>query len=85
MFPRVASEIAASGGRVAFVKANVTVAEDWKKILEVAKTHLGGADILVNNAGWTYRLKDSLEVTTAEYDRKNIYSLRTNLKGSPSF
>lgn len=37
--------------------------------LKVAKTEFGGLDILVNNAGWTYRRKETLEVSDDEYDR----------------
>lgn len=71
---RVASEIRAAGFEAEFVKANITVEADWKNALEVGKTKFGGLDILINNAGWTYRNKDSLKVTEAEYDRK--YSSR---------
>lgn len=48
---------------------DVTSLEDWQNCLKVAKSKLGGLDILVNNAGWTYRVKDTITTTEAEYDR----------------
>lgn len=33
------------------ITANVTVEEDWKKTVQLAKDKFGGVDILVNNAG----------------------------------
>ncbi|KAA8646689.1 uncharacterized protein ATNIH1004_005364 [Aspergillus tanneri] len=74
---RVTAEIIAAGGQAEFVKTNVTIETDWENVLAVAKDKFGGLDILVNNAGWTYRLKDSLTVTEAEYDR--IFDI--NVKG----
>ncbi|KAJ9602734.1 hypothetical protein H2200_012928 [Cladophialophora chaetospira] len=66
---KIAKEIVAAGGQAAFAKTDVTKEEDWKRALETAKSELGGLDILVNNAGWTYKKKDTLTVTEAEYDR----------------
>ena len=47
---------------------NVTSAADWKDAVDKAMAQFGKIDILVNNAGWTYRRKESLEVTESEYD-----------------
>ncbi len=62
---------AAAGRRVAgdvggeFVHADVTRAEDWRRLVQAAP-ELG---IVVNNAGWTHRRKPYLEVTEAEFDK----------------
>ena len=48
----------------------MTKAADWQAAVDKVLAQFGKIDILINNAGWTYRLKDSLEVTEAEYDRK---------------
>ncbi|KIY01116.1 uncharacterized protein Z520_02668 [Fonsecaea multimorphosa CBS 102226] len=66
---RTVKEITGSGDLAHFVKMNVTVPGDWEQALVTAKEKFGGLDILVNNAGWTYRIKDTLTVTEAEYDR----------------
>jgi 3-oxoacyl-[acyl-carrier protein] reductase len=50
------------------IHMDVTKRSNWDRALEVAKSTFGGLDILVNNAGWTYRRKDTLEVSDAEYD-----------------
>lgn len=36
---------------LALVKANVTSAADWQKLVNTAKDKFGGVDILINNAG----------------------------------
>ncbi len=62
---------AAAGRRVAadiggeFIHADVTRAEDWRRLVQAAP-ELG---IVVNNAGWTHRRKPYLEVTEAEFDK----------------
>jgi NAD(P)-dependent dehydrogenase (short-subunit alcohol dehydrogenase family) len=43
--------IEAAGGRAAFVKADVTVEDDVRRMLETATQKFGGLDILYNNAG----------------------------------
>ena len=42
---------AAGGGRVLTIPADICVAEDCERIIEVAARELGGIDILVNNDG----------------------------------
>ncbi|HUO48862.1 MAG TPA: SDR family oxidoreductase [Acidimicrobiales bacterium] len=44
-------EIAGGGGTAAFVRTDVTRAEDLAAMLDAAGEHFGGFDILVNNAG----------------------------------
>lgn len=60
---------------------NVTVEADWRKGLDFARTKLGRLDILVNNAGWTYRVKDTITVSEAEYDRKPLSGMDEVFKG----
>lgn len=69
---RVANNITKAGHTAIFVKADVTKAVDWQAAVGEALAQFGKIDILVNNAGWTYRRKDSLKVTEAEYDRKHF-------------
>lgn len=44
---------------LAFQKMDVTKAEDWKGVVELAVSKFGKVDILINNAGTTYRNKVS--------------------------
>ncbi len=66
---RVAGEIAAAGGRAAFVYGDVSREDDHVTLLDEAVTRFGHLDIVVNNAGTTHRNKPLLEVTEAEFDR----------------
>jgi 3-oxoacyl-[acyl-carrier protein] reductase len=63
---RVANEI---GAGAVFVKADVTRAADWARLVEATMSRFGKLDIVVNNAGWTHRNKPYLEVTEAEFDK----------------
>lgn len=63
-------ELNQSGYTSTFIKTDITKAADWKNATDKTLAKFSKIDILVNNAGWTYRRKDSLEVTEAEYDRK---------------
>lgn len=65
----VTEDIKRAGLSATFVKTDVTKESDWKLVVDQAITQFGNIDILVNNAGWTYRRKDSLSVSEAEYDR----------------
>ncbi len=76
---RVAADINASGGKAGFVAGDVTVNDDWSRLVGAA-LHFGGKlDVVVNNAGWTHRNRPMLEVSEAEFDRvyavnvKSIY------------
>jgi short-subunit dehydrogenase len=44
-------EVRATGGTLETVQADVTSADDRRKMVETAQQHFGGLDILVNNAG----------------------------------
>lgn len=47
----LADEAQAAGAPLATVAADVTAAEDRRRMTEAAQRHFGGADVLVNNAG----------------------------------
>jgi len=63
---RVAADI---GGGARFVRADITRAEDWARLVRSATGPAGRLDIVVNNAGWTHRNKPYLEVTETEFDK----------------
>jgi len=44
---------------VSFFRADVGLQEDWRKLIETAKSRYGRLDCLVNNAGTTYHNKVS--------------------------
>lgn len=69
-FRSVVSELAAAGHTAHFIKLDVTSQRDWDTSVQEVKSKFGRIDVLVNNAGWTYRRKNSEEVTEAEFDRK---------------
>lgn len=48
---KVEAEIAESGGRAVFLRADVTSEEDWRHVVEETVSRFGKLDILVNNAG----------------------------------
>jgi short-subunit dehydrogenase len=48
------AEIQESGGRAAFVQANVALADDCRRVFEEAIRSFGRVDVLVNNAGLGY-------------------------------
>lgn len=68
----MAANITTAGIVATFIKADVTKAVDWQAAVDTTLAQFGKVDILVNNAGWTYRRKDSLDVTEADYDREEI-------------
>src|SRR5262245_19910043 len=47
----LADEVRSAGGKLETVRADVTSADDRRKIADAAKERFGGLDILVNNAG----------------------------------
>ena len=71
---RVADEI---GG--AFVRADVSAAENVKALVETTADRFGRLDVVVNNAGFSHRNRPMLEVDEATFDRvyavnvKSIY------------
>ncbi len=48
---RVAREIDDAGGRVLFVRLDVTVEEDWRRAVQATVERFGKLNVLVNNAG----------------------------------
>ncbi len=61
---RVAQEL-----KAAFVRADVTKAADWARLVAEAVAKFGRLDIVVNNAGWTHRRKPYVEVSEADFDK----------------
>ena len=49
------SQISETGGRVSFVRLDVTSEEDWENAVQVAVSNYGKLDVLVNNAGISSR------------------------------
>src|SRR5947199_8553066 len=47
----LAEHVRGMGNTIETVQADVTSADDRRKMVEAAQTHFGGLDILVNNAG----------------------------------
>lgn len=56
------------GENVKFVKQDVTKADDWKKVVEVAENTFGPVNILVNNAGISVN-KTIFDISEEEYRR----------------
>lgn len=72
---RAADEIAAAGGRAAFVAGDVTDPAHHERLVETAVTTFGGLDIAVNNAGVVGPFKPLADVTPEEWNEP----LATNL------
>lgn len=71
------NEIESFGSKAIKVKADVSVFDDAKKIIDEAKEAFGSIDVLVNNAGIT---KDSLLLRMNEDDFDKVIDV--NLKGT---
>lgn len=71
----VADEVAAAGGRVFAVRADVADEDQVLKLFTIALPRLGGLDILVNNAGIMLD-KPLFETTAADFDRVVGVNLR---------
>jgi 3-hydroxybutyrate dehydrogenase len=72
----VVSEIAASGGKAAYVTADLAQESDCARIVAAARERLGPIDILVNNGGDYGPVKPIEEITTAEWDHVIAVHLR---------
>ncbi len=72
----VAREIENSGGRAAWVTADVSRDEDCQRIIAAARQKFGGVHILVNNAGDYGPVKPVEEITPAEWDQVIAAHLR---------
>jgi len=76
--PPVKEQIEQRGVRCVFVQADVAVAADRQRLVELTRRQLGRCDILVNNAGVApLQRVDILEGTEASFDRV----IGINLKG----
>src|SRR6202521_4716968 len=73
---KVAAEISASGGKAAFVAADVSRETDCRQILAAAEGQLGAVNILVNNAGDYGPVKPVEEISPEEWDRVIAVHLR---------
>ena len=67
----------AAGGEGLFMRQDVTVEADWKKVCEAALSQFGGLDILVNNAG-VFMVKPIQETSEADFD----WIYRTKVEGT---
>ncbi len=74
---RVGDAVGAAGGRALLLQADVSRAEDVRRMVEAAERELGPVDVLVNNAG-VFPRSPFLEITEDEYD----HVLGVNLKGT---
>ena len=75
---RVAEEIASTGGKVRFVRADVSRADDTKAMIDHAEQEFDRLDILVNNAGIMHSADgDSVSTDEAVWD----LTMNVNLKG----
>ncbi len=72
----VAKEIEQSGGRAAWVVADVSQEEDCQHIIAAARQRFSGVHILVNNAGDYGPVKPVEEITPAEWDQVIAAHLR---------
>jgi NAD(P)-dependent dehydrogenase (short-subunit alcohol dehydrogenase family) len=73
--PQTAEEVEASGGRAAFLRADVSKANDVQEMFTRLIELFGRLDVLINNAG--YHISKNVEDTSEqEWD----YILNTNLK-----
>jgi meso-butanediol dehydrogenase / (S,S)-butanediol dehydrogenase / diacetyl reductase len=74
---RVASEIRDAGRRSAVAQADVTMAADRRRVVDIALEHFERVDILINNAG-IIEISEPLDVTEEGWDRVQA----VNLKGT---
>lgn len=69
---------------MATISANVTSAEDWQKMVDLAVSKFGGLDTVVNNAGTSYKNKPTLEVTEAEFDKVMAVNVKSIFLSVPA-
>ena len=72
----VAKEITASGGKVGYVTADLTLAHDAERVFAEAEKKFGRVDILVNNAGHYGPVVPVEEYPLEEFDRVIAVHLR---------
>jgi NAD(P)-dependent dehydrogenase (short-subunit alcohol dehydrogenase family) len=74
----VKAEIEREGSRAVLVQADVSVADDRKRLVDTTTGQLGGIDLLVNNAGVAPDVRaDLLQASEESFDRL----ININLKG----
>jgi len=74
---KVVDEIKRNGGKAEFMKLDVTVPEEWQKVVNEVMKKYGKVDILVNNAGILIP-KSTEETTPEEWERV----IKINLTGT---
>ena len=72
----VVAEIVQSGGKAAYVAADVSREIECGHIVATAREHFGPIDVLVNNAGHYGPVKPLEEIATEEWDRVIAVHLR---------
>jgi 3-oxoacyl-[acyl-carrier protein] reductase len=65
----VAEALRGSGADALFCRADVSKADDMRRLVEVATGRHGRLDVMVNNAGICHRNQPMLDVTEEEFDR----------------
>lgn len=73
----VVAEIVREGGQAVFVRADVSVAEDHRRLVEAAVREFGRLDLAFNNAGTEQFGQSVVELAEEEWDRV----MAINLKG----
>ena len=74
----LAGEVAAAGGRLAYVHCDVAVEKDVVDLIATAESRFGKLDTIFNNAGVEQPVTPSIEVSEDLFDR--VISI--NLKGT---
>ncbi|MBK9314184.1 MAG: glucose 1-dehydrogenase [Acidobacteria bacterium] len=73
----VADDINAGGGQAIWIKADVEIEEDCRKLIDRTVEQLGAIDVLVNTVGWSMR--GHIENTTVEqWDRVFALNVRSS-------
>ena len=73
----VAREISELGGRVSFVRVDVTSEDDWRAAVDLAQDTFGSLSVLFSNAGINNGPKPVVDVSLAEWN----HVLAVNLTG----
>ncbi|KAI9896094.1 hypothetical protein N3K66_008994 [Trichothecium roseum] len=82
---RAGEALASTSESMAFCRADVTRAEDWRGAVGRAVELWGRVDVLVNNAGTSYVNKSTNEVTEAEFDKVMAVNVKSVFLGSNAF
>jgi 3-oxoacyl-[acyl-carrier protein] reductase len=65
----VAEDIVRANGAASFHRADVSVGEEMRGLVDAATSAYGGLDIMVNNAGYAHRNRPMTEVDEATFER----------------